>query len=279
MDTARTHKDIALAWLLIGATFFAMRSCEYLKTNHLEDSKRTKIIRLKNIKFKKNGRILDHRLDKLVDAELVAITFEFQKNDKRDKMVHMFRTDDGIMCPVVAWASTVKRIVNTIPRATADTTVCSYRDTSTGESKCIYSSYTRIIIRGIVELMGEKVLGFTKEDVGLHSIRSGGAMAMFLSGVSEIIIQRIGRWQSFAFLEYIREQVENFTYGVSNKMLQVEKFHHLNDNDFNRKGSSSYDEPTQLGEGGSNFVPYTILFSKEAKQVIDSGSGETYNLE
>ena len=49
-------------------------------------------------------------------------------------------------------------------------------------------------------------------------------MAMFLSGVTTIIIMRIGRWSSEAFLEYIREQVEQFTLGVSKKMLQFENF-------------------------------------------------------
>ncbi len=48
METAVTHKDLALAWLFIGATIFVMRSCEYLKTKHNEDSRRTKIIRLRN---------------------------------------------------------------------------------------------------------------------------------------------------------------------------------------------------------------------------------------
>ena len=47
---------------------------------------------------------------------------------------------------------------------------------------------------------------------------------MFLSGVATIIIMRIGRWSSEAFLEYIREQVEQFTLGVSKKMLQFENF-------------------------------------------------------
>jgi len=41
--------------------------------------------------------------------------------------------------------------------------------------------------------------------VGLYPIRSGGAMAMFLSGISEIIIQRVGRWERFAFLDHIWE--------------------------------------------------------------------------
>ena len=49
-------------------------------------------------------------------------------------------------------------------------------------------------------------------------------MAMFLSGVATIIIMRIGRWSSEAFLEYIREQIEQFTLGVSKKMLQFENF-------------------------------------------------------
>ncbi len=78
-------------------------------------------------------------------------------------------------------------------------------------------------------------LGSTRDDVGLHSIRSEGAMTVFLSGVSEIIIQQTGWWESFAFLEYIREQVENFTYGVSKKMLDNEKNHHLNEKNLPRQ--------------------------------------------
>jgi len=68
-----------------------------------------------------------------------------------------------------------------------------------------------------VILIGKEVLGFTELEIGLHSIRSGGAMAMFLSGVSMIIIQRVGRWRSDAFLEYIRDQVESFTLEYRNE--------------------------------------------------------------
>ena len=39
---------------------------------------------------------------------------------------------------------------------------------------------------------------------------------------------RISRWSSEAFLEYIREQVEVFTFGVSNKMTLFEYFHTIN---------------------------------------------------
>ena len=67
----------------------------------------------------------------------------------------------------------------------------------------IYSNHVRIKIKSTVEVIGENELGFTKEDGGLYSIRSGGAMVMILSGISEIIIQQVDRWESFAFLDYI----------------------------------------------------------------------------
>ena len=57
---------------------------------------------------------------------------------------------------------------------------------------------------------------------------------MFLSGVSEIIIQRVCRWESFAFLDYIREQVANVSYGVLTKMLKNVKFYHMNEKNMSR---------------------------------------------
>ena len=233
IEVTITQEDLAIAWLLTGAIFFAMRSCEYLNTGRGEGSKRTQIVRLRNILFKKEGTIIKHSSDTLSRADMVAITFEFQKNDRRNKTVHMFKTGDKVLCPVLAWAKTVKRLLQTIPTANHDTTVCSYTDTE-GKVREINSNQVKSRIRSTVELLGENELGFTKDQVGLHSIRSGGAMTMFLSGVSDIIIQRIGRWESFAFLEYIREQVENFTYGVSTKMLQNEKYHHINDKNLPR---------------------------------------------
>ena len=194
---------------------------------------------------------------------MVAMTFEFQKNDRRNKTVHMFRNGDRIMCPVIAWAKTVGRILETVPGANGDTTVCSYFED--GKIKQIESNHVRMRIKSIVEIIGENELGFTKDDVGLHSIRSGGAMAMFLSGVSEIIIQRIGRWESFAFLDYIREQVESFTYGVSTKMLNNEQFYHLNEKSLTRPITEYSDktEPAYKGNGGTSWGVTHRRFSRK----------------
>ena len=62
----------------------------------------------------------------------------------------------------------------------------------------------------------------------MHYLKSDGAIAMFLSGLSEIIIQHIEHWASDTFLEYKREQVENFSFGVSQNMIIFEHFLNVN---------------------------------------------------
>ena len=66
-------------------------------------------------------------------------------------------------------------------------------------------------------------------------------MAMFLAGISTVILRRIGRWNSEAFLEYIREQVESFTYGVAQRMLSFEHFFTLNHSEEPTSASSTAD--------------------------------------
>jgi len=138
----------------------------------------------------------------------------------------MFRTLDAILCPVKATARNVKR-VRTMPGSSDDSKLCSFLSDD-GKATDINSIQVLARLRAIVILIGKEVLGFTELEIGLHYIRSGGAMAMFLSGVSTIIIQRVGGWRSNEFLEYIRDQVESFTFGVSQQMLAYEHFHTMN---------------------------------------------------
>ena len=99
-ELASSDLEQAVSWLLIGALFFAMHA-SILKTSSSESNKRMKIIRLKNIIFKKDTRIVPHSLsDVLSTADLVLITFKFQKNAKRCQIVHMFNSGDKISNPV-----------------------------------------------------------------------------------------------------------------------------------------------------------------------------------
>ena len=84
-------------------------------------------------------------------------------------------------------------------------------------------------LRDAVVAIGEDVLGFKKEQVGTHSIRSGAAMAMYLGECPVYTIMLIGRWSSDAFLRYIRKQVEQFSHNVSKRMLRFLFHRHIPD--------------------------------------------------
>jgi hypothetical protein len=80
-----------------------------------------------------------------------------------------------------------------------------------------------------VGAIGEARLGFKKENVGTHSIRSGAAMAMYLGECPVFMIMLIGRWSSDAFLRYIQKQVMEFSQNVAKKMLSCQNFRHIPD--------------------------------------------------
>ena len=96
-------------------------------------------------------------------------------------------------------------------------------------------------------------------------------MVIFLSGVNEIIIKRVGRWSSKTFLEYNREQVDSFTAGVSQKMLENENFHHLNDKEFDSKEEDETKENSSNSDGVVQHIPFDIHYSKSVlKENIES---------
>ena len=78
-----TVKNIAIYQLYIGAIFFAVRSCEYLRTNIPEERQQTNTLRLCNIRFYVKGRQAPHYHFRLALSNTVTINFEFQKIDER----------------------------------------------------------------------------------------------------------------------------------------------------------------------------------------------------
>ena len=68
--------------------------------------------------------------------------------------------------------------------------------------------------------------GIPLNRVDTHSLRSGGACALKLSGRDDVEIRKMGRWapRSTAFLEYIQEQLSTFSQGMSTGMSQIETF-------------------------------------------------------
>jgi hypothetical protein len=154
-------------------------------------------------------------------ADGVSITFTFQKNDERDATVTQHRTRDPELCPVLLWSAIIKRILS-YPSTDIDSPINTYR--VRGELKEITSKMILQRLRAVVSHIGEAELGFKTHEIGTHSIRSGAAMAMYLTGVPVFTIMLLGRWSSDAFLCYIRRQVQEFSSGVSSRMIASANF-------------------------------------------------------
>ena len=71
--------------------------------------KRIKLLCLRNIRFFKNGHLLRAPSDDLEFADSVAMTFEMQKNEEHETVIHG-RTDYPVLCPVKSWARLTNRI-------------------------------------------------------------------------------------------------------------------------------------------------------------------------
>jgi hypothetical protein len=60
--------------------------------------------------------------------------------------------------------------------------------------------------------------GIPIKRINTHSLCSGGANALALSGYSDMQIQKMGRWKGATFKEYVREELACFSTGMSTAM-------------------------------------------------------------
>ena len=60
--------------------------------------------------------------------------------------------------------------------------------------------------------------GIPIQCINTYSLRSGGANVLLLSGFSDREIQKMGRWHSTTFKEYICEELICFSAGMSTKI-------------------------------------------------------------
>ena len=82
----------------------------------------------------------------------------------------------------------------------------------------------RSTVRSAVRDLGLHRQGIKAEDVGSHSLRAGGAMAMKLNGCDLISIMKTGRWTSLTFLTYILNQIAHLGANVTQRMAHPVPF-------------------------------------------------------
>ena len=206
-----------------------MRSCEYLAVPYSEDL-RTRPVVLGGVRFIKDNKILPFSHPDLEMADYVAVTFVKQKNKDDMRTIHVDRadTDDNSLCCVKNLALVCKRIASYHHETPVLLRPLSMYQSEKGTFSKITNRYVIHLLRQATKAMGPEVLGFHPDEIGTHSIRSGGAMAYFLiPGMTDSRLRYFGRWRSDSFLDYIREQVDRFKKGFSTHILKHKHFRNL----------------------------------------------------
>lgn len=208
------------------AFFFLLRVGEYTPSPQARD-KLTIPLRKRDIRLWQGDDVIapDAPWDVLQHATGVSICLENQKNGHKMAPLHHDSSGDPEFCPVRALARRVHELRDTAP----DTPIGTYFDEADAAAggvppRQVQASEIRAAIRLGAAGDGLEQQGYDASRIGSHSLRSGGAVALFLSGYPSELIQKLGRWRSETYKRYIQAQIAQLTAGVSSQMALYRRF-------------------------------------------------------
>ena len=222
-----TPKLTATGELALIAFYFLLRVGEYTAAERRQASEtRTVQFTVGDISFWRDGVLLRNSNTKsILTAEEATIHLTNQKNGQKNGLIHHEANDiDGKgLCPVRALALRVCHILENGGNETS--LLCEYW--SDGKWWHVTPTDMGEAVKTAVVDLGLPSQGITPNDVGTHSLRAGGAMALKLNGISDTTIKKAGRWRSMAFLQYIHNQIEHLAAGVSSVMKNKFPFRNI----------------------------------------------------
>jgi hypothetical protein len=151
----------------------------------------------------------------IMTAESTTLNLDNQKNGWKGVCVHQEANGKAFNCLVRALARQVVHL----------------RENG-GDTKALLSAFyvdeTHNDVTGEDVSKGLKMVtmllhypttrGIPIKCIDTHSLHSGGANALALSGYSNMQIQKMGRWKGATFKEYIREELACYSVGMSTNM-------------------------------------------------------------
>ena len=209
-------------WILI-AFYFLLRIGEYTMKATRNDTKQTVQFRMKDVAFfgKTDGRLsllpLNASDEEIMEADGATLRLGNQKNGYKNACIHQEHNGHDYFCPVRAIGRRYCHIRQHTKNP--DTYLSAYFEK--GKRRDLTDNDIRKEIKVCAIALDYKTRrGIPVTRIDTHSLRGGGAMALHLSGYSDREIQKMGRWTSDTFKEYISEQLNLFTKGMSKAMSQ-----------------------------------------------------------
>jgi len=209
-----------------------LRVGEYTVKGSHNESKWTVQFKLEDITFfdrNERGQLRclprDAPFATLLQAEGATLKLDNQKNGWKGVCVYQQHNGDACRCPVRALARRVIHLRTNRASASGKEYLSAYwtkgkRCDATADD---ISRHLKLAV-GILNYPTRK--GIPIDRVDTHSLRGGGTNALALSGYSDTQIQKMGRWRGATFKEYIREELANYSDGMSTAMST--KFNFMN---------------------------------------------------
>ena len=222
--------DKAVGDLSLIAFYYLLRVGEYTVKSHRNETKQTIQFRLQDVTFFiRDAAGVLRQLSRnapahvILRADSATLKLDNQKNGWKGVCIHQEANGEPYLCPVRALARRFNHIREHSTEVTTFLSAffvdeCRFDVSDKDIRSAIKAAATRLnypLLKGIP---------ITRIDT--HSLRSGGANALSLSGYSDREIQKMGRWRSATFKEYIREELACFSAGMSRNMKR--KFNFVN---------------------------------------------------
>ena len=208
------------------AFFYLLRVGEYTRPRNSRTN--TVPFSVEDITFRRQGRLIpitaSTTLTQLYQADEATIRMPNQKNGHKGECITQ-NAHHHQHCPIKALARRVHHIMS--HGGTHSTKIFNVRTPMFTLWQHVKADQISTLLKWAAGEHGLYTRGYTPEDVSSHSLRAGGAMALFLNGASTITIRKMGRWRSDTFLMYIHEQISAFNAGLSVKMCREIAFHHI----------------------------------------------------
>jgi len=204
----------AVGELTLIAFFFLLRVGKY--TYHGQKQRRTQQFRLQDMKFFAAGKEIAHGKLQNQSIDTVSLTIDNQKNGRRGDTLSHHALANNPCCPVHA---VVARAIDMVEDgAVPDTLICSFREATTLPWQHVRSNDILQAVKHAIPALKLEDNGYDADLVGTHSLRSGGATALFINKHDVLTIQRAGRWTGSTFMEYIHGQLDVTTRGLAQSM-------------------------------------------------------------
>jgi hypothetical protein len=146
-------------------------------------------------------------------ADSVTITLDKEKNGQRDATLYHDAIPTNPLYPVKAAARRFVQ-VRTCDPTNNNTTISLCTPHKYATARQMAGGIQRAAVYSMIWLQGHDL-----HRIGPHSLRATGVMQLKLDGVSwDSMIQKMGRWSSNIWLQYLHGQISCLTRGLSAPM-------------------------------------------------------------